>query len=380
MPLFLAVVMALSTATAATPPPKASAPPAAEAVPVWAEDDAEPPPTPEQRAEKAAYLSYTRSLLKSLRASSRPRDRAIATQMGWMPAMMEGRMPSPAEQAADGAILRAAAEAAPDDALLQRLWSQASPEASGCDARRPCPERSRALVRLQPDNAVAWMPTVEAAWKARDVAATDAALAQMARATMFDDYTGEAIKAWVDVYRRYPAPAPPAGSAEAAAGRGVAGFSQAMAYAAATETPAFGSVAQACHHDWHPDAPPSRFHDCAQVGRVLLTRSHTLLARQMGRALLRISGQATPGDVAAARTVAWQYEQWGRLIERLDDPARMKGFMADWLATGDELAVLERQFARDGIPLIPPAGWQPRGRDGKPIGPLGEAPATTKKP
>ena len=349
-----------------------------------ATDDAEAPQTPEQVAAQAAYRDYMHSLVQSLRDSASPRDRALATQMGFFVDYSDRSEPTPADRADRGARLRAAAEAAPGDGLVQWFWANASAEDSGCNANNPCPHRVDATLRSQPDNGAMWIPKLNIAWQANDIPAAESALAQMASATHFDDQIGTALKAWMDVYQRYPMPrsALAKDSPEAKLDDRERNFGAAMGFAFATVTPAYQTLVQACSREKHPDASPSRFRDCAQIGLLMLMHSTSLISRLIGRAVLRVSGQATAADIANARIVYWQHEHWLSLVSTraADEASDIKALARDWLDTGDEAQVMQRRLGRAGIPLTPLADWQPHGRDGKPISPLGEAPATSKQP
>jgi hypothetical protein len=289
--------------------------------------------------------------------------------------------PTPAESAARGASLRKAAEAAPNDALVQWFWANAEATDSGCSANDPCPHRADALARLQPDNGSAWMPVLDAAWTANDVPAAESALAQMAHATRFDEPFGVTLKAWMEVYRRYPMPdaVVVAGSPEATQDVGSRNFASAMAFASAVAMPAYDSLMRACSRDMHPEASPERFRDCASIGRLMLTHATTLLGSRIGRGVLRVSGQATAADRADARVADWQFEQHLALVRDESDGVE-KAAMTDWLQTGDELQVIRRRLQRAGIPAMPPANWQPRSREGRPIDPLGESPSPATQP
>ena len=389
MPLLIVALTSLFAAGSGAPvtkPANATAPSAnaASVEPAHAQrttDDAEPPQTPEQKAARAAYQEYMRSLVQSLRNSTSARDRVLATQMGFVVDYSDHHEPTSADRADRGARLRAAAEAAPDDALVQWFWANAGAEDTGCDTGHPCPHRAEAALRSQPGNGVAWVPALNVAWQAKDTPATESALSQMARATHFDDQIGAALKAWMDVYARYPMPSSAVvkNSPEAKLDDRSRNFAGAMGFAVATAMPAYQSLVQACSRDEQPVASPSRFRDCAQVGRLMLMQSTSLISRMIGRAVLRVSGQATAADIANARIFDWQYERQALISARsADDASDIKALAGDWLDTGDEAQVMQRQLQRAGIPLTPPANWQPHGRDGKPINPLGEVPASVK--
>ncbi|MBS0456847.1 MAG: hypothetical protein JSS44_05900 [Proteobacteria bacterium] len=361
MSLFLAGLLALTSGSAA-------------AAPVVAD----PAATTAQAADQAAYQAAMRELVRTLRDSASPRDRALASQLLPVVPATDGSEPASAEQAASGKLLRAAAQAAPDDALVQALWVNADPRLSGCDVKNPCPRRADALARLQPDNAAAWVPLVDAAWQRKDTAGIDAALAKMAKARDYDDFLGQALKAWMDVYARHPLPVPTSDPAAARFSPRATALVAAMGMASATALSPFDKVVKSCQRQMNPDAPPSRFRDCAQIGRTLLVHGDSLLGRMIGRGLLRVSGQATPADVEPARNAQWQQENWMRLTATAD-PARLDAAAADWANASNEMAVLQIQFQRAGIALTPPAGWMAHNSRGEPVPPLGEvAPGSGK--
>ncbi len=391
MPLLIVTLTSLlatvSTASIAAPTnapaQSANAASVEPAHPQNATDESDPPLMPAQKAAGAAYRNYMGSLMHSLRTSADARDRALATTMSFTVDFFDTHEPTPADRVMRGAMLRGAAEAAPDDALVQWFWASASLEDSGCNASSPCPHRVEAAARLQPDNGSAWLPVFNAAWRVNDIPAAESALAQMAHATRFDEQMGTALKAWMDVYRRYPMPKSVIvkDSSDAMADDQSRNFTSSMAWAAATAIPAYDPLVKACSREKHPEASALRFHDCAQVGRLMLMQSTTLIGRQIGRALLRVSGQATAADIANARVVDWQYEQLKMLAaaQAGHESADLKTAAADWLNTGDEIKTLQRRMQRAGIPLTPPADWQPT-RNGKPISPLGESTAPAKQP
>jgi hypothetical protein len=237
-------------------------------------------------------------------------------------------------------------------------------------------------VRLQPDNGSAWVPVFSAAWKAKDIPAAESALANMARVSYFDEQYGTAVKAWMEVFDRYPVPrsAIVPGSPEEKLDDQTLDFVSALAFSFGMVMPDYQGLVDACRRDKHPNASPQRFRDCARVGRTMLAHSSSWISRQISRALLRVSGQATEEDIANARVEDWLYDQYQKQVFDLsgNDLGYLKEYAADWMDTGDEIKVLQREMQRKGILLTPPADWQPHGRDGKPISPLGEDPVPAK--
>lgn len=361
MSLILAGLLAASAAAAPAAPAAAASAPAPQSVQGAA-----------QAADQAAYQAALHQLLDTLRTSASPRERALAAQLLMVVPAADGNVAGATEEAQSGALLRAAAQAAPDDALVQSLWANADPRLSGCDVKDPCPQRADALARVQPDNAVAWIPAVDAAWQRKDATGIDAALAKMANARGYDDFLGQALKAWMDIYTRYPLPVPTSDPEAARFGPRATAFVAALAMASATTLPPFDKVVKSCQREMHPDAPKSRLRDCAQIGRTLLVHGDSLLGRMIGRALLRVSGQATPADIEPARVAQWQQEMWGKLSAAHTEPAQLDAVAADWARADNEIEVMQMQLQRAGIPLTPPTGWTAHNRRGEPVPPLGE--------
>lgn len=305
-------------------------------------------------AYQQAYALQFPAMQRGLIASSAPRDRALGVQLFKPIAAMGGR--SDAEL---GRILRQAAADAPTDRFVQWAWANARDEASGCDQRHPCPDRAAALALIEPDNAAAWMPVAAAALRAKDVAATDAALSRMAGASRYDDLFGESVSAWMDVYRRFLLPAQP--------GRGGDNINAvaAIAVAAAMGLPSYQSL-MACSVERNPSASSARLDDCARLGLLMVREGTTISARRMGQAVLRMSKQATIKDAAATRTLDWMTERAMDLWQGLDaDPKALAAYVADLRQTGSEMRALELLFTRAGIAPEPPLGWQSRFHQGK---------------
>jgi hypothetical protein len=212
-------------------------------------------------------------------------------------------------------------------------------------------------VRLQPDNGSAWVPVFNAAWKANDSAAAESALARMALARHFDEQYATVFKAWLDVDKRYPRwTGPPV--------RYFGLALDASSYANGLGLPDYGPLLDACRSERPGKESPSRFRECAQVGRLMLTQSTSLFTKLVGRALLRESAQTTEADLVGLRDAMWQYEKWtSALPDRRGSSDRANAEGKDWLETGDETQVMQRGLRRLGIPLTPSVDWQPEHLD-----------------
>jgi len=262
-------------------------------------------PSASQAQLDAASRRHLQELALALANSGSPRDRALHSQMVWLNAAGTDLIYAGNR----GASLRKAAEAAPNDRLVQWLWANAVADRSGCDVRHPCPDRVAALAILEPDNGAAWLPLVQQSWRAKDVAGTDAALARMAAATRYDDVFVEAATAWDQIYRRYPIPASVllrASDAESAPSGlpaldpDSAGIISAIAYAAAMALPAVEGL-KACDRDKNAGASVARFDNCGKIGHLMLSTGTTVMARRLGLAFLRVSHAGNAADADARR-------------------------------------------------------------------------------
>jgi hypothetical protein len=310
---------------------------------------------------------HRRGILAMLDHSPAPRDWALRAQLTPMYlAVNEHRAPTADENLANGALLRQAAEAAPDDRLVQWLWANAAPAASGCNEQRPCPERSAALARIEPDNGAAWLPVVAEAVAGGDARAVDAALARMASTTRYDELFAEGTIAWTEVHRRHPLPAALASQYAASAGMSGADpsdpellhYVQGAALSAATAIGSFGAL-RACDVQKHPDASAGRFEHCEAIGRRMFSTASTLIGRQMGRAVLRMSGADSPGVEEQKRALEWLFFQSSRLLQQDGGPLGVTlPYVVDLEETRSEIQAMERVLQRGGVPATPPPGWK----------------------
>jgi hypothetical protein len=368
----LACALAASLAHAWSTPP-AAASPSKDETPMD-----QTPSTPAQLAEQHAYEAWHGAFVQALADSPNPHDRLIALEADGLARLVGMEASSPAH-ATYGTRLRAIAQAAPDDYLVQLVWAGADPGNSGCDAGHPCPERARAAARVDPDNAAAWLPVLAESRASHDAKAVEATLARMAASSRFEEPMGDELKDWLDAYDRHPPPA----TLEFHDLKGhpiddvakLQVFVEGMAIAAVHVLQPYQHVVQLCDRKTELQAPPQRFVACAAIGRLMLA-SNTQVSRMVGRAVLRKSGLATADDAARGRIVAWQFDHMMAGLPGVsdDDPmgfGQVRVEMDDWQSEGNEIAVLERQLRRAKIPLEPPADWQPT-RGGKPQGPLGE--------
>jgi hypothetical protein len=87
----------------------------------------------------------------------------------------------------------------------------------------------------------------------------------------------------------------------------------------------------------------------------------SVLTRGIGFALIRRSGEPTVQDRAANRAFRWTVAQSIRAEQDKSDPLR--AYFSDLFATGDELAAMRRQVARNALPATPPTHWKAPGEE-----------------
>jgi hypothetical protein len=278
-----------------------------------------------------------------------PRERAL---VAYLP--LPGESPG-ADRERIGRQLRAAADAAPGDELVQWLWASASAESSGCDVRDPCPGRTLALARLTPDNARAWMPVVDDALARGDRAGASSALSRMAAASRYEEPFADIVAAWDDLLRRHPLPARafqdhPGMKAPDRVARENQESVMAIAFAAAMMTPA-QRLFRHCDAGAAPAPGPDELARCRKLAGLMLD-SQTLAQRSLGNGLLRRAGGAV--DPTFERRRDW----WLSAHRSLDgDPLESHRYFEDLRTTRSEIRAIELLLQRSGRPLVPPEGW-----------------------
>ena len=278
-------------------------------------------------AVDASEDSWVKALLAEMRTTGSPRERALFAWTG-------------ADEVAADEALRAAAQSAPADVLVQMFRSS-----NGGDPQ--------AWSRLEPSNGLAWIPLLEEL--PGDGEETDAAIARIASATDYDDHFTEA---WLAYDRAIRARAmPPAVAAKMGQGDGEnASEIMAMAYAAALPLK-IAPILRACKRAQHPDAPAARFEDCARIGRGILNSESSVLSKRVGGSLVRASGLEGDADREARRALDWLLQASMELLDEKKHPGELKAYFADLASTSSETRAMELLRARHGVPIQPPADW-----------------------
>jgi hypothetical protein len=268
-----------------------------------------------------------------------------------------------------GALLRKAAEAAPNDWLAQWLWANAPAEMSGCDDRNPCPNRIFALERLDPGNAASWIPAANVAANAHDWTAADAVLARMARADRFDDYWVVSALAWAEILRAHHATTDVINTVPSP---NISDSTEGSALRLANHEKFDVGFAGLCSDHSSPRPSTERLENCAKIGRLMLRHGNSIPALYVGRRILEVSGEASSEDFAYMRVITWQLDQHSSHQLAFFTPAKLHAYFTDFERTKSEVEAMRLQLQRDEIPLNPPTDWQSKGLDGKPTTPKGD--------
>jgi hypothetical protein len=280
-------------------------------------------------ARDAAGLAYQKSLVAHVVANGSPRERALFS-----------RVDARGQAAAD---LRAVAQSAPSDALVQMVWT-----ASGGDVR--------AWSNAEAGNGLAWVPLLDEQAPAVE---TDALIDRIAAADGYDDHF---VDAWL-VYRgaigRQPMPqamlrTPGTGSAQTA--RDI----MAMAYAAALPM-SRGMVAlrHLCDRAKHPDLAAARFDACARIGRAVRDSEAAVYTQRIAASIVRVSGLESDADRDATRRLDWLLDASGKVLSE-EKTADIAAYFEDLASTGSETRAQELVLSRHGLPIQPPAEWKQR--------------------
>lgn len=316
--------------------------------------------TDEQQAKTAfaAYSAWQNSLYVVLSDSARPRDWALASQLRFTGAVHA----APALQQAPDELLDRAMRRAPDDFLVQ--WLVASDRAVGATGQsRPSPAEPLAnLERLAPDNAAIWLLALDIAADRHDAAAIDDALMHMAESSRYDEPHHELLSAWLDVYDTQPPPpaswASLTGSARDLAGYVRLGMAQDMVMA--TVLPGYEALMSACTLGAKTSGDWRRFAWCDDAAHVMATHATTLIARNIGFALLRTmeGGELNASDRAARRRLDWL--RVNLMSERIyrDAANRLPDLETRWRESASEIAFHRGLLRTAGVSAEPPAGWK----------------------
>ena len=343
LPLTAMLVLALQAASADAQAPYAR----------FGED---PPPqaTVDETAVRSAWQGWSQRSAAALAATRAPRELAFAALLRGLadapPLDPDDDTPSrpatPDPQAT--AWRRDAAARAGDDVLANTLLAYGGDEAT----------RLRAAQRWLGADPQNLAPLLMRGGSA------DALLSDARTATRFDLGMLEQVR-WMQTALLRTPPTATERAALADDGDFVAeehAAIQAMGLWAAVAIPGLQSLMDGCGAD-ALRATPARIQDCRHVARLMAERSDTQLGTMIGLALLdRTAGNAAErADVQARRrTLDWRHLEWGRASMALprDGAPQLVRLLAD-PAIRTESDLVTRALQEGGVPLEPPAGWQP---------------------
>ena len=302
---------------------------------------------PQAAQDQAAMQKYNEQLTEALLAEGTPRSTVLAaTSMVYAD---KGSRSAIDERRRE--LLDRAAQMAPDDAWVQ--WMAAM-------SRQPADTLSApalALQRLEPDNGAVWLFQLQVATRAKDNKGITDALERIAASSHFDEYFTATAFEWRKFLLGFPLPEP---GVVANAGKLTTeqmAMIAAIARAAATAMPSYSSPISACKSKEQP-LTADRREACLAAGRLILNESNTLMSRQIGVALLRLAEADDAAEIN--RNTKYFMEEYSLAsIAELEDPDKFERWQADWLQTGNEIQAARNMLIRAGIPLLPPADWQP---------------------
>ncbi|MBB3342404.1 hypothetical protein [Luteimonas sp. RC10] len=329
--------------------------PAAQAQAPYTRFDEAPQAEAPSQAEQRAWTDWLQRSAAAVAERGQPRDLALAAMLR-SATTMAGHTPrdddapssaAPADAQAD-AWRRSAADKAGDDALANALLM------AGGDA----PLRLRAAQRwlgADPENLA---PLLYRGGR------IDTLLADARAARRFDLGMLEQVR-WIQAALLRHPPTATERAALADAGDYIAdehAATIAMTLWAAFPPPGLAPMLQACT----PDAlrgDAARLRDCRHIGTLMADTADTQLGRMLGLELLaRTASTAAERRDAQSRqrTLDWQMLEWGRIAgsQPRDGAAQLVRLLAD-PSIRSEVALVERVLQEAGVPVTPPADWQP---------------------
>lgn len=300
-----------------------------------------------------ADQDYNTAMVNDLLAEGTPRAMVLAAT-----ALPYARPEHQAQAAKRSELLSRAARLAPDDAFVQWFAAlYAKPESV-------LSEPAQTLMRLEPDNGAAWLFMLQAASEANNQGAATDALARIGAAAIFDEHFAEFTLEWMARFSANPRTAEPAQGPEQALSQKP--LIMALARSNALAMPAFAGLISACIVRNGP-SPPGRREACIAAGGVIAAHSTTVLSRGMGVTVLRNSG--APDYATSARDFTYLRQNYSALSTNLAcDPAEFDHFQSDWVETRSQIQVAKSMLLRAGLPVLPPAEWEPDPNEYSPVG------------
>ncbi|MCQ4165936.1 hypothetical protein [Tahibacter harae] len=300
-------------------------------------------------------------VFRDLSVSTAPRD--------WMLASQLQTLLDPLDPAYSGKVraelLRNAAAAAPDDALVQWVAMTAMPGDGGkvgCAAPAGLPANIDNVLRLESDNGLAWLPVLSHAYQNDDALGMDAALARMAAAERFDDHVDDFAKVLAQFHADHPQllqtlskivreadprqPPQEPGDEVSAEAFGIMEAERVSPYPLL--------LLSVCGGDpQSTPLQPTRRAICADVAQRMLRLGKSSDLQTAGLSLLHQLGERDTAAEAAAREYQWLTSVIFQSPDVDNDVA------AEWLRSGNEQQAMRTVAQARGLPLTPPPFWQP---------------------
>jgi len=177
----------------------------------------------------------------------------------------------------------------------------------------------------------------------------------MRQCTDANNFSVEALQAWLDAYRRYPPP-PAAVDPYFASADSYIGS---LAFDQVAWLTLFGMADfdQVCidARDRHAD---SRMQACDAIAHLLIDKGRTFEVRDRGFTPLANRGEVSDQDRATFRNLQWLLVHSPGYGENHTSAADWAAFRADWLESRDEIEAVRRLMRRADLPLTPPASWK----------------------
>ncbi|HJT99366.1 MAG TPA: hypothetical protein VJ696_13700 [Rhodanobacteraceae bacterium] len=305
-------------------------------------------------AVDADYTNRQLALYDALIADPSPRTQVLTTTV-YVPS--DDATPTALRPKREDVVARAVAFA-PDDAFVQwRAAANGNYVNSRCGPTR-WPEAEVAnLVRLEPDNAGAWLFAVALAEAKGDDAAIDETLSRMAGATRADDHLVDEIAAWTSFYRAHPELGESSAEDDYPADLDKASL-LAMERLGYTRLGSEDALKQACTPDASSDRTWRRLGWCADAGRVLAEKGTSLALRAAGLAMLKATGEQDEAIDKAERQYDWLDANDANPLQNFGDGLEdIPAGIGDWRDAKSEIAAIEHRLKRLGLPSTPPPEW-----------------------
>lgn len=231
-----------------------------------------------------------------------------------------------------------------------------------------CPNQ-RALHTLQAqaaDNAAVWLMVLASAAGTHDADAARDALARAADSTVFDDYSGVALRALARAVAAVPPPDTLYGPGRIANSTAGVRALLVLGLSSFQPLPGFQAIAAVCTQG---AAKARTRHQCLQLAHILANGSAPL-ARSLGLHLeSTLATDATARAEAAGqwRDLVWQMRQFGALaLASTQDPQTAQRLLRLAAHARSRMDFILATLRASGIPVHAPAGWVPPGHPSRP--------------